>query len=666
MSFKFFIFLIGILSLVSLGYSQNFDAKSNATWFYQQYENQFKNPSSLQQNFINPLLGGGTLSTLDKTKNFNATISCPSSSKFLEIIMQPQRTGDINFYVHVDTNLDGKLDRSFVFAGVSGLCVNGFIRCDPGTWNNCVYYTIELNGASLIERRVSLADLNSCFCVNNFCGSNLSWRNKEYVLKTFGGVIVSAYQKANPGFAVSNANVQDVVINYYGQSTKDCQVSQDKSNTGSQVSELVMFYDVPSMLKTRGEEVFRGSSYRSLMVGHLNQTVERRCTFRRVITEKRWDFTQVIVSSEAQNCPGISYVSACGENCLSWTMPIYISAGGTYSSSLSIDVNPEFKSKISSGRMRWCTQTRGPYPCTDDDGWYVFQLNGQTFARGSYKNREKCGNAPAGGCWNGVNVPVSSMVSGINTISVTIGGAGGPKGVLTGCRVIWGEFLFNAPLTGCYIEQNYIEDNCISLRNDPKCVLKDRVQNGVITVKNRMKTGLTPLTQCIQICEDVFCFNDWTIEETYECDINFSLPEMTRAQEILKTIAYDGSVLRFDDIRKEGENYVRYPSQSINIKLDMGEACPEVCRVRIKEREPEVGNAGPISVRNLSIQDGMWREEYRECKQGRCPIKEGEEVIANCACLTAFNEAIAILQSLRLMGEDIICSSGVSKPLPGY
>lgn len=667
MGIKVFGLLFFILNLmVNLEKGYTFDAKGNATTFYQQFEGQFKSPSALKENFVNPLLGGGNLTTLDKAKSFNALIACPSSSKFLEIIMQPTQTGDINFYVQVDTDLDSRLDRSFTFSGVSGLCVNGFIRCSPGTWNSCMYYTIELNGTSLVEKRVSFTDLNSCFCVNNFCGSNLSWRNKEYVLKTFGGMIVSAYQKANPGFAVSNTNVQDVVISYYGQSTKDCQVTKDGSNMGSEISELVMFYDVPSMLKTRGEEAFRGSSYRSLMEGHLKQTVERRCTVKRIITEKRWDFTQVIVSSQAQNCPGISSVSVCGENCLSFTMPIYISAGGSYSSSFSIDANPEFKSKISSGSMSWCTQTKGPYPCTDDDGWFVFSLNGQDFASGGYGDSEDCGNAPNGGCWHGVSIPVSSMREGTNTINVTIGGAGGGQGVLAGCRVIWGKFLFSQSLKGCYIDQNYIEDNCISLRNDPKCVLKDRVQNGVITVKNKMKTGLTPLTQCIQICEDVFCFNDWTVEDTYECDTDFSLPEMTRPQEILKTINYDGETLRFDDLRKEGENYVKYPSQSINIKLDVGEACPEVCRVRIKESAPEVGNAGPTSRINISVGQGTWRDEYRECKEGRCPVETGEEVVANCACLTAFNEAIAVLQSLRLMGEDIICSSGVQKPLVGY
>jgi len=94
---------------------------------------------SLNKNLMNPLMGGGSLNTFDKSKSFNAQIQCPSNKSFLEVTVQPGGTGDIShIIVKEDINIDGTWD-FYVDSNVtiSGVCANGVISCDPGTWYNC-------------------------------------------------------------------------------------------------------------------------------------------------------------------------------------------------------------------------------------------------------------------------------------------------------------------------------------------------------------------------------------------------------------------------------------------------------------------------------------------------------------------------------------------------
>ena len=60
----------------------------------------------------------------------------------MEVLIQPGATGDITtFIVSQDTNFDGNLDYTYeVPFPVSGLCANGVITCNPGTWTNCRTY----------------------------------------------------------------------------------------------------------------------------------------------------------------------------------------------------------------------------------------------------------------------------------------------------------------------------------------------------------------------------------------------------------------------------------------------------------------------------------------------------------------------------------------------
>ena len=130
------------------------------------------------------------MQTVNGATSFPATLNAPSSAKFLEVLIQPSGTGDLQkVIVSQDLNTDGSIDNVHtVPALVSGVCANGFISCNAGSWSNCKYYT----WAAAVDGRVTEApatinDLGGCYCINSSCGSNLVWVNSALVLKDIGG-----------------------------------------------------------------------------------------------------------------------------------------------------------------------------------------------------------------------------------------------------------------------------------------------------------------------------------------------------------------------------------------------------------------------------------------------------------------------------------------------
>lgn len=823
---KGIILLIISLIFFSLAYAEeDFDAKSSAESLYSTAKQKTGSPESLMKNFVNPLLGNGTLYNIEGSQSFQATLVCPSSQRFLEILMQPQETGDTNFFVYYDTNFDGNFDGSYAFMGVSGICSDGFIKCDAGTWQNCKYYKVIFNGNSFSEEEISFNDLTSCFCINNACGNNLVWKNKKYILSTFGGVIVSALQSFNSHYAVTKTEVQDVVIRYYGQDTTKCSYS---SSTVAGTTNPEIYFGNPYQMVSEAQSQMGTSEFTQLFTNLQENLSEKVCTIRRmiipnrcgketyqiylsgggrsyrlpacttshfqtsfyikdlskitraVLSEVRFDdwlairvnghfvyvgpksgntfrieggrvcyredesgtctaygacelstywvrrpnidlrpylvegtntiesfvevtgyggsqvyiyidtiqgnlecydshcklidfnpvegcdiWEQISYSSAAQNCPSVSvFPQLCGESCVQLQMPIYSAKGGAYSTSINLNIPEYLWMDLSQIMVKWCTQTYGPYPCMDDDGWYRIYVNGNQVASGSYGDREDCGVAPNGGCWNTVNVPLTNFTRANDTITVQIGGAA--HDVNAGCRVVYLYLLFNNPLSGCYIEDNYIEDNCVALRSDENCFLKDRVVNGVYVVKDGENTGFTPIVECKEICGLDYCYDDWVIEEHYLCKNKLPDLDFTRPQEVLSTVRYDANLLIFNDVRNENGTWVSYPDQQLSLTLEKGKGCSEVCKVKVTEELPEVGGAGPLTYTNVSLPKVIY--DIRECQNNKCPYDpaKGEEVVQDCACLSEFYDALISLQAVRLAGQDITCSSGVKKTLPGW
>ena len=145
---------------------------------------------AINQNAAQPITSSKTpMKTVDQSQSFSAQLSCPSSSKFVDILAQPGSTGDLQTVVVMqDTNLDGKMDYQYVMPfPISGVCGNGVIQCDVGTWHNCKYWKwVADNQGKLNIQQTDLTKMGGCYCINNSCGNNIVWANSAVDPERFG------------------------------------------------------------------------------------------------------------------------------------------------------------------------------------------------------------------------------------------------------------------------------------------------------------------------------------------------------------------------------------------------------------------------------------------------------------------------------------------------
>ncbi len=102
-------------------------------------------PDGVRNNIANPMTGGSQMTTIDGKKSFSGRISCPSTTQFLSVTILPSSTGDLSMVlVQQDTTLSGSFNYAYnVPVRASGICANGIVSCDAGTWNNCTYYHMD-------------------------------------------------------------------------------------------------------------------------------------------------------------------------------------------------------------------------------------------------------------------------------------------------------------------------------------------------------------------------------------------------------------------------------------------------------------------------------------------------------------------------------------------
>jgi len=190
---------------------------------------------AINQNAAQPLTSSKTpMKTIDQSKSFSAQLSCPSSSKFVDILVQPGSTGDLEMVMVLqDTNLGGEMDYQYNMPfPVSGICGNGVIQCDVGTWKNCKYWKwVADNQGKVSIQQTDLTKMGGCYCINNSCGNNVAWSNLPLILKDLGAGATGAIMSTNPKYSITDVKVSDAEITYYSQSLTECGTPGSASGT---------------------------------------------------------------------------------------------------------------------------------------------------------------------------------------------------------------------------------------------------------------------------------------------------------------------------------------------------------------------------------------------------------------------------------------------------
>jgi hypothetical protein len=85
-------------------------------------------------------------------------------------------------------------------------------------------------------------------------------------------------------------------------------------------------------------------------------------------------------------------------------------------------------------------------------------------------------------------------------------------------------------------------------------------------------------------------------------------------------------------------------------------ACEPICKTRAPKANS--GTAPDGIVADKQNTPTGWDTFYHSCSaENVCPLGPGEELISPCGCLDDFPEAVVMMQTVRLGGADLICTS---------
>src|SRR3546814_17893570 len=101
----------------------------------------------------------------------------------LEVVVQPSGTVDLGrVSIARDTDLDGTVDAtSNMPVPVSGICANGVVSCQPGSWNGCSFYRWDVHAYKALKlTSVAIPKIDGGYCIKHRYGTNHSRGNMSY------------------------------------------------------------------------------------------------------------------------------------------------------------------------------------------------------------------------------------------------------------------------------------------------------------------------------------------------------------------------------------------------------------------------------------------------------------------------------------------------------
>ena len=615
-------------------------------------------PEEINTRFIQPIISSGTpMQSLDGSVSFDAQLSAPSSDAFLEIMVVPSKTGDLTtVLVKQDTDFDGIPDYTYsVPVQISGICANGFISADAGSWNNRHYYTwiTSSTGKVIITEQPSILNLSACYCINASCGSNLVWSNIGVVLRDIGTGIISAIQKTHPGYTITNVDIADTAITYYGQDSQKTGAAADVYAGGIIHPEI--YANAPEKITGAGETEFNNQishtdSYAYLVLNASDRTTNTvNCVIWNDIKFNQETFNISNSGSSTWGTDHLLHIQIKQEN--DKILYQWLNTGS--------NINEV------------CRHGCGPCDWTNIG---IIDTKNILYANpNSYKYRLTA-NMQGHGCFNGsayINYLGQSMLDGAcpgdNCQKPTVNWSYSLDGIHDNPQLIFNNTC------------GTIDDSC-SLMEEKIC---DRTGSQcVFTVKNFIPTGLSPFSFCSTISTSLefytVCMDGtsttiknslgvstvlgqgnntwWRIERIYHCESSANSYSFNnigdRVAHIHNTLSDNITNLTYQDINTNTGEVTSY-----NIDLPPRtdpDPCEKACKLRIPIQDTQAAEPGHTAQYRISTDS--FQEIVRRCWDNVCAVKTGETLIQDCTCLDYFLEAASIMQAIDEAGSDIICS----------
>lgn len=643
---------VSLMMSVTLGSTSAFgiDGKTAGQNAGQSALSRFGSKNSVNSNISLPMTNSSNLmQTVNGATSFPATLNAPSSAKFLEVMIQPSGTGDLQqVIISQDLNTDGTIDNVHAVPSlVSGVCANGFISCNAGSWTNCKYYTWAADADGRVtEAPASITDLGGCYCINSSCGSNLVWVNSAIVLKDIGGGIVNAVHTSNTSTTITNVNTDITTITYYGQvttQTNNAASSVSAFSSSPAVSTLSSYYtNWPQLTAARDSAAISQSSDPS--------------SFYYMISN----------SGAAREAKG--KVSTCN----------IIRSGlvNTVSEDIGFDIR-FYAGYDSNGSAKECFWAKDTMACMDI--WFSGGQGWKTCKSTSLANVGKVvekivpGLVPTG--FSCAKVDIVNVIDPVTPHPGCYGSGDNSTHAFYNVNCFSkvpqpdSQLIVETPIIREKRDEysESISDGCSSLAADPDCRLKEEDIDGVVTYQNFNPTGFNPLPSCKnftgQVGTNKICRDWWHKKRTYVCgsqQYDFS-DVATRFGKVVSSASDNTANLTFQDPRL-GPTGWNIANGSINLpQRDPASECEVACKTRIAKTDTQVTTTGNVT--DMRVPAQSYDIFYKTCINNSCPADPGEEIVIDCQCINEFAEAATVIQTLRLAGKDNICSSGQKQPM---
>lgn len=597
---------------------------------------------AIQRNYVTPGLSGQPITTVDASKTFTPSLACQKTATLMEVMVQPASTGDLGaVQIARDTDMDGTIDSRITLpVPVSGICANGVISCQPGSWSQCKYFRWDVDGARALKlTQVNMPELAGCYCINNSCGANLAWGNLPSLLGDLGGGMIGALTTADPRIGVAQAVIEGPTIRYVGAQSTACSSNPALPQTAYAASPNVMAGD--AFTASTGNAVFRALAASPAATGKAQQL--RRCAIERQVTVAKPGMEDIISRvaggySTVRSGNSVDFLlGSPGDNSLS---------GGSCSL---ID----FRMTLHVGDPGRIVGARLAQFFADD--WAQVRIDGTLI--GSGPSPWTSTGLPPGGCEQKKTFYASPgfdlkpfLTAGDHEIWLRVAVADGGEGMAQ-VHVEIDE--------GCRVTEQLI-DQCAATAADGRCRLDTETIDGVDTFRNGVKTGLLPLPQTRILgsatCPVTLTREFFLRERTYRCEIdNGTLPhpDLRRGAYI---VDHSTETILADRARNSDGTF----SASTRPFAFPDRGSVPVCEPICKTRAPRVNNAAaPAGVVGSQQNDpGTFDTFYHSCGTNHvCPTGPGEEIVSGCGCLDDFPEAVVMMQTVRLAGADLVCTA---------
>ncbi len=616
-------------------------------------QNWLKDKDTYESKLYKPLTTNTPLSSLDGNSTGSGTLVCPGRQEGLIIeILQNPTTRDLDrISISYDTDLDGNFSSLNVNGPISGVCANGFVVCDLGTWNNCQFYRWEFSSGTLSFIPAAPHEMGGCYCINTSCQANL---NEAEILRILGTGVGGAISVGFPSLMLSSGTVEPHRIIFFAQSPRDCQLSPSSGSLLTYSSRTPeQYYENPTLMEADANWAMSNqandpdSLYYLVSNNPANTGIQQQtCYIERVVyfDTSSCQFKEVFTNTcgSLENDP----------NCILNKETVYDANNNAYitvsnSGETGVEI-PETCKQITSDYTYCAIQNVGGQQST----YNICGTNCVEISIGKVGDNYWEGTCKTYEIYNDLFVYYPDAID-----SVYLG------------RVKWDDYI-----------QIFINDNLIWCGPDTsECMQTGELVTGVcerntswdVTVNKDITSyfatyGLKRVKVLVNVTgggegyaylkvmlkdRSTVCRPWWKIAREYFCENTNNLNiDYSRPDHISSTISRSSSGYEYEDL-VDG----RIISYQENLSIrDFQVNCIKSCKVM------KLIDAAQATLEETTndyrYTPSQYRYEYKTCINDICPLETGETIVEPCQCLDTSAEALLRLETVRQAGIDMICS----------